>query len=150
MIDWKNPSGKYTVETHYTIEYLNNIVDLQTVNKGRHPAPWELYKKKEFVNDAETAYNTFIIMSLNHNLYDVKMFKSVFVNGEAVEEETILIDSVNYNTIAKVLNEDLLNEVYKARKSADAVYKNAEAQKTFCEKYSKQFAEFLKNEYNSL
>lgn len=91
------------LETIYTIEYLDNKQDAEKAFSGKHPAPWELYKKKQFT-DLSDAISVFVNMysRLDNDdftaIYDVKLFEEIKLNGETIQERTIT-DIHNFGSI---------------------------------------------------
>lgn len=75
-----------TVETKYTVEYVNDPKTWEKVLKTNDP--WELYSKREYdnISDAITFYMTWFI---SDKCYFIQLWERVFVNGEMVLEQMI-------------------------------------------------------------
>jgi hypothetical protein len=101
-IGYKNPNIK--LEMVYTIEYIDNKPDADKAFSERYDAPWELYKKKKFI-DLSDAISLFINMysRLDNDgytkIYDVKLFEEINLNGELIQER-IVTDIYNFGSIA--------------------------------------------------
>ncbi len=85
-IDFKKAG--INLKQSYTIEYIDNKHDMDKVNSGKHPAPWELYKVKHF-DDLQDAIDLFVHYYAWDNILDVKLFESIQLNGETIQERCI-------------------------------------------------------------
>lgn len=78
------------IKTVYRIEYITDPGKWDLICAEKCDAPWELYTVKT-LDDLSTAIATYIDMALRMDVYDVKMFEEILIDGECVQERDIFL-----------------------------------------------------------
>ena len=140
----------------YIIEYIDNERDLDILDAGTHPAPWELFKKEiieektphEAYTGADsidgTAWIRFIVWSLcpeqiyiskanrvTHPLYCQMWMEMLDEEGNVVYEDICkLPGTIKYN-LYSAINKQVYKERNSANETASALETELEAYKAF-------------------
>lgn len=122
-------SGSGTVDTKYTIEYVDNAktwericyIDDHYSEIEKCQESWELYSKLEFdnVTEALTCYMTKLV---SDKCYDIKMLEQVFVNGDMVLEQYIEPKSTLRYSMRTAVNYEMEVRMHKTRASIRPAY----------------------------
>lgn len=101
-----------TVETKYTVEYVNDAKIWKKVLKTDDCM--EMYSKREYdnISDAITFYMTWFI---SDQCYDIKLWEQVFVNGEMVLEQMIEPKGNVINNMRTQIDRDMKESLHKAK-----------------------------------
>lgn len=143
MITWENGSK---ITTKYTIEFITNKADYEKVCDGQHPAPWELYEKREY-DSLDDALSLYMCFATRNDVYDYKLFEEISVDGKPVREAYIEPHSTTFWTMRNNLNREMNQSNTKLRESISAISKELECYKAFIKKYhaEKAFKEFAES-----
>lgn len=151
--------GKGTVETKYTVEYIN---DKKTWDKMNYESdhyceidpevrkePWEFYNKREYDNIAE-ALRFYMTWYVNENCFDIKLFEEIYVNGELVLEQMIEPESTTQCHMRESINMEMENRMRNAEREAVSYKQANDLYKGFLnylgERYENMFTEYMKME----
>lgn len=131
-----------TVETKYTVEYIN---DEKTWEKFNKTEDIELYSKREYnnISDAITFYLTWFI---SDKCYDIKLWEQVFVNGEMVLEQPIEPQGCISCNMRMQIDRDMNNRMHQAENSVKEFEKQNNILMDFikCIKGEDMLNEFIK------
>lgn len=94
--------------TRYSVEYVNNKKDWEYICSGKisDGEPWEHYKIKQFDN-IDSAMSFYIIYLVRDDIYDVKLFEKILLNGEIIREVYIQPDSTMIFSLKTAVNKAL-------------------------------------------
>lgn len=152
-------AGKGTVETKYTVEYIN---DKKTWDKMCYESdhyceidpearmePWEFYSKREYDNIAE-ALRFYMTWYVNENCFDIKLWERVFINGELVLEQMIEPECTTKCCMRQSVNREMESRARSAEietvsyKQANDLYKGFLSY--LGERYINMFDEYVRME----
>lgn len=153
----------------YTIEYIDNQHDLELLDSGTHPAPWELFKKEiieeKKVNEGYSgadsvdgkAWTRFILWSLcpdqiyisnannvTHPLFCQMWMELLDEEGNVVYEDFCELPSTIKHTLYSAVNDKANKERNTAKETVSVLEKEIETYKAFIKKChaEKTFDEF--------
>lgn len=144
----------------YVIEYIDNERDLDLLNSGTHPAPWELYKTKVFKEEkphsaytGETgidgeAWRTFVLWKIagdqialldgdrvRHPLY-CQMWQNFYdENGNLVYEDFCELPSTAAYSIRVAINRSREESWRKLMDSYETIKKELDSYEAFLKNY---------------
>lgn len=100
--------GNKAIDTRYTLEYIDNKKDFDYISSGKfnRGEPWERYKKKAY-SSLDEAMSYYVLYLFNPQIYDVKLFEEILIDGETVREAYIEPVSTFSWRLKKILNQDL-------------------------------------------
>lgn len=139
MINWMSQNAK--VEFEYSVEYIDDKKVWEDLEK--YDAPWEQYKKITYDN-IDDAISFFAIALFREEIYDVKLYEIIKVNGEEICERYIEFKSTFFYDMRQAVNKDMAENLYIARDYCEKAEKEIDIYKGFI-KYTKQ--ENLLDEY---
>lgn len=96
------------LEIRYSLEYIDNRKDFDYISSGKFSRgePWERYKKKAY-SSLDEAMSYYVLYLFNPQIYDVKLFEEVLIDGETVREAYIEpIPTFSWG-LKTILNQDL-------------------------------------------
>lgn len=147
-------SGSGTVDTKYTIEYVDNAktwericyIDDHYSEIEKCQESWELYSKLEFdnVTEALTCYMTKLV---SDKCYDIKMLEQVFVNGDMVLEQYIEPKSTLRYSMRTAVNYEMEVRMHKTEMQVKELQASNNLYEEFISKYGAKeaFKKFVKN-----
>ena len=153
--------GKGTVETKYTVEYINDKKTWDEMNyMSEHygefdpelrQEPWDFYDKREY-DDISEALTFYLTWYVNENCFFIQLWEKVYVNGELVLEQLIEPKgSMNYY-LRTSINREMDNRIRRAEIKADELEKGNELYKGFIKamghRFEDMFDEYIKQEAN--
>ena len=96
------------LEIRYSLEYIDNRKDFDYISSGKFSRgePWERYKKKAY-SSLDEAMSYYVLYLFNPQIYDVKLFEEILIDGETVREAYIEPVSTFSWRLKKILNQDL-------------------------------------------
>ena len=96
------------LEIRYSLEYIDNKKDFDYISSGKFSRgePWERYKKKAY-SSLDEAMSYYVLYLFNPQIYAVKLFEEVLIDGETVREAYIEPIPTLKWTLKKILNQDL-------------------------------------------
>ena len=96
------------LEIRYSLEYIDNKKDFDYISSGKfnRGEPWERYKKKAY-SSLDEAMSYYVLYLFNPQIYDVKLFEEILIDGETVREAYIEPVSTFSWRLKKILNQDL-------------------------------------------
>ena len=96
------------LEIRYSLEYIDNKKDFDYISSGKFSRgePWERYKKKAY-STLDEAMRYCVVYPFNPQIYDVKLFEEILIDGETVREAYIEPVSTFSWRLKKILNQDL-------------------------------------------
>lgn len=96
------------LEIRYSLEYIDNKKDFDYISSGKFSRgePWERYKKKAY-SSLDEAMSYYVLYLFNPQIYAVKLFEEVLIDGETVREAYIEPVSTFSWRLKKILNQDL-------------------------------------------
>lgn len=114
MVTWEKSVGD--IKTRYTVEVVNSKKDWDYICKGvfDHGEPWERYKKQQYDN-IDKALTTYLCCFFSDNVYDVKLFEEIIVNGETVRECFIEPIPTAMHSFKTFINKSMIDEIDKLR-----------------------------------
>lgn len=134
--------------TRYTIEYIDNQKDLDYINNGiyKHGEPWERYKTKQFDNMDE-ALSIYMVYLVRSDIYDVKLFEEIILDGETVRESYIEPTNTTAYSLKIAINKNLYKQNDENLKQLDNLETENNLYKQFIKQYNskKLFNEFIKS-----
>lgn len=106
MISYQNENSG--LEIRYSLEYIDNKKDFDYISSGKFSRgePWERYKKKAY-SSLDEAMSYYVLYLFNPQIYDVKLFEEILIDGETVREAYIEPVSTFSWRLKKILNQDL-------------------------------------------
>ena len=133
--------------TRYTVEYIDNEKDLDYVNSGKfnHGEPWERYKNKVYDN-MDDALSIYMVYLVRYDIYDVKLFEEILLEGETILETYIEPSSTTAYSLKTWINKSLYEEKSKVEKQVDMLEIENNLYKQFMKQYNveKTFNEYMK------
>ena len=121
------------LKTVYTIEYIDTKKEWEILCANKHPAPWELFKKKVY-EDLQDAINQFIVMYSSDSIYEVKLWESIELNNEVIQERCI--DGIdNFKYIVNNETKRQLNLINDKQDTLKYYEKQSETLRAFLKKY---------------
>ena len=96
------------LEIRYSLEYIDNRKDFDYISSGKFSRgePWERYKKKAY-SSLDEAMSYYVLYLFNPQIYAVKLFEEVLIDGETVREAYIEpIPTFSWG-LKTILNQDL-------------------------------------------
>ena len=138
--------GKGTVETKYTVEYIN---DKKTWDKFVRTEDLDLLSKREYDNieDALTFYLTWYV---NENCFDIKLWEQIYVNNEIVLEQMIQPRGSMKYYLRQSVNKEMENRMRNMERKTNGYMTENKLYKGFIKAMGKQFEdlfdEYLKRE----
>ena len=96
------------LEIRYSLEYIDNKKDFDYISSGKFSRgePWERYKKKAY-SSLDEAMSYYVLYLFNPQIYDVKLFEEILIDGETVREAYIEpIPTFSWG-LKTILNQDL-------------------------------------------
>ena len=96
------------LEIRYSLEYIDNKKDFDYISSGKFSRgePWERYKKKVY-SSLDEAMSYYVLYLFNPQIYAVKLFEEVLIDGETVREAYIEpIPTFSWG-LKTILNQDL-------------------------------------------
>ena len=96
------------LEIRYSLEYIDNKKDFDYISSGKFSRgePWERYKKKAY-SSLDEAMSYYVLYLFNPQIYAVKLFEEVLIDGETVREAYIEpIPTFSWG-LKTILNQDL-------------------------------------------
>lgn len=93
------------LKTRITVEYVVDPRIIRELEADTHPAPWELYEKREFDN-LDDAVSFFLPLYFNDTVYDPKFFVEILLDGETVQESYLELNSTTPWTISRLVDAD--------------------------------------------
>lgn len=96
------------LEIRYSLEYIDNKKDFDYISSGKFSRgePWERYKKKAY-SSLDEAMSYYVLYLFNPQIYDVKLFEEVLIDGETVREAYIEpIPTFSWG-LKTIMNQDL-------------------------------------------
>jgi len=121
------------VKRIYSLEYIDNKKDFDAAATGdciNGIEPWERYKTIEY-NNASQAMIAYVVRKYNPYIYDVKLFETIYVNGEQVAETWIEIDSTAEYILKSFVNKSMVNRNLKLSETIDIYKSEVEVYKKF-------------------
>lgn len=96
------------LEIRYSLEYIDNKKDFDYISSGKFSRgePWERYKKKAY-SSLDEAMSYYVLYLFNPQIYAVKLFEEVLIDGETVREAYIEPIPTFSWRLKKILNQDL-------------------------------------------
>ena len=96
------------LEIRYSLEYIDNRKDFDYISSGKFSRgePWERYKKKAY-SSLDEAMSYYVLYLFNPQIYAVKLFEEVLIDGVTVREAYIEPIPTLKWTLKKILNQDL-------------------------------------------
>ena len=141
--------GKGTVETKYTVEYIN---DKKTWDKFLRTEDIELFSKREYDNIAE-ALTFYLIWYVNENCFYIQLWEQIYVNGEMVLEEMIEPEGSTKYHLRNSIDREMRDRVYKSEMKLTEIEKENALYKGFLKRMGTQFEdlfyEYVKMEANN-
>ena len=136
--------GNKALDTRYILEYIDNQKDLAYVNSGRFDKgePWKRYKKKEY-SSLDEAMSHYILYLFNPQIYDVRLFEEILIDGETVREAYIEPVPTFEWSLKEILNQDL----NRANKKIDDLEKSNNISQGFIDFLTKKYGESVKEMY---
>jgi len=146
--------------TRYTVEYIDNVKDLDYINSGKcnNGEPWERYKKKVFDN-MDTALSVYMVYLAKDDILDIKLFEEILLNNETIRESYIEPSSTTAYYLKNTINKSLYETQSKSQKLAEALQNENNMYKAFvkqvgCDKmlndFIKQYGDTKTYKYYSL
>jgi len=133
--------------TRYTVEYIDNQKDLDYINSGKfnHGEPWERYKTKQFDNMDE-AMSLYMVYLVRSDIYDVKLFEEIILDGETIRENYIEPTSTTAYSLKNAVNKSMYEMKSKAEKQVETLETENNLYKQFIKQYNseKLFNEYMK------
>ena len=102
--------GKGTVETKYTVEYVN---DKKVWNKFLRTEDIELFSKREYNNIAE-ALTFYLTWYVNENCFYIQLWEQIYVNGEMILEEMIEPEGSMKYHLRNSIDKEMHDRVHKS------------------------------------
>lgn len=154
--------GKGTVETKYTVEYINDkkmwdrmchtMDHYCEIDPKLRKEPWEFYDKREYENIAK-ALNFYMTWYVNESCYDIKLWERIYVNGELVLEQLIEPECTTMCSMRRSINREMEDRMRKAEEESVSYRKENKLYKGFIsylgERYQNMFNEYVKMEGNN-
>ena len=131
--------------TRYTVEYIDNQKDLDYINSGiyKHGEPWERYKTKQFDN-MDSALSIYMIYLVRSDIYDVKLFEEIILDGETVRESYIEPTSTTAYSLKIAIDRNMYEQNSKTQQQVETL----EAENNLYKQFMKQYnSEKLFNDY---
>lgn len=141
LISYTDKDSK--ISGKYFVEYINDAESWESLNSGSHPAPWELYSKKEF-DDIGQAISYYLCREFDNKTYDCKLFEHVLLNGEVIQEKYIELDNTIGHSLRSFLNRDMKLTLEKQNETISDLLKELTMYQSFIQAYR---AEKLFNEF---
>ena len=96
------------LEIRYSLEYIDNKKDFDYISSGKfnRGEPQDYYKKKVY-SSLDKAMSYYVLYLFNPQIYDVKLFEEILIDGETVREAYIEPVSTFSWRLKKILNQDL-------------------------------------------
>lgn len=110
MVTWTKQDAD--IKTLYTVEYVMDANNWKRICDGKHPAPWELYQKKQF-DGLDAALTFYLVRLFDAATYDVKLFEEIHVDGESVREAYIEPAGPVFDGIRSAIDLDMRNRLNK-------------------------------------
>jgi len=108
VVTWQ--SEEAVVQTLYTVEYITDEADWVQVCSGRHPAPWELYKKNSF-DSLDEALSFYLIRMVDKGTYEAKLFESISIDGKVLREAYIEPTATTFYSLQLAIDRDMRNRL---------------------------------------
>lgn len=159
MPDTYYPAGHIStgtdIEKKYKIEFIRNPKDWCNFCEEKVEW-WDVCETLEYEDAQRTesksvvfpcdghAMSAYMRLYLDKSVYDVKMFEEIYYNGELIQERYFEPEGTFRFSIAKILEESLLDAKEAMDKRVEDLEKELELYKGFVEKYN---SEKLFNEY---
>ena len=151
------------MKKQYVIEYIDNERDLDLLDAGTHPAPWELYKRETITEEVShngyvgsksidgEAWKKFILWSLcpdqiylykgdrvTHPLYCQMWMELLDDDGVVVYEDFCELPSTIKHTLFSAINREVNNQRDNALKYADSLQEELDTYKSFIKHYNSE------------
>ena len=142
---------KGNVETHYTIEFIDDPKTwerfLKADNINNSYEPWELFTVKEYDNITD-AIRFFIVKGSHEGTYLIQMMENIYYNGELILENPVEFSDDLYTAIAINVNKDIQERLVKISNAYESILQLIEHYKNFLKKYhaEEQFKTYLKEQ----
>ena len=131
--------GKGTVETKYTVEYIN---DKKTWDKFLRTEDIELFSKREYDNIAE-ALTFYLTWYVNENCFYIQLWEQIYVNGEMVLEEMIEPEGNTKYHLRNSIDREMCDRVYKSEMKLTEIEKENALYKGFLKRMGTQFEDLF-------
>lgn len=129
---------KGNVETHYTIEFIDDPETWKQFQKAQERSstidPWEVFKKKDFDNISE-AISFYMLKYMLDSTYHIAMWEQIFYNGEMILENPIEPENTFAYSMRTNINSDLEKENTRLSDERDVLIKELVLYKEFIKKY---------------
>lgn len=124
MITYTHKDYENRLETHYTVEYIDNEKDMDYVQSGKidNGEPSEHYKKRSY-DCIDNAMSFYMVSLFNPKMFDVKFFEEILLDGETIRESHIEPKSVIGNTLKQVINKSMYEDIHRANNEIEALEK---------------------------
>ena len=138
--------GKGTVETKYTVEYVN---DKKVWDKFLRTEDIELFSKREYDNIAE-ALTFYLTWYVNENCSYIQLWEQIYVNGEMVLEEMIEPEGSMKYHLRNSIDREMQDRVYKSEMKVVELEKANGLYRAFIkmlgQRFEDMFYEYVKQE----
>ena len=138
--------GKGTVETKYTVEYVN---DKKVWDKFLRTEDIELFSKREYDNIAE-ALTFYLTWYVNENCFYIQLWEQIYVNGEMVLEEMIEPEGNTKYHLRNSIDREMHDRVYKSEMKVVELEKANGLYRAFIKmlghRFEDMFYEYVKQE----
>lgn len=141
---------KGNVETHYTVEYIDDPKTweqfLESQKRDSTIDPWEVFKKKDFDNISE-AISFYMLKYMLDSTYHIAMWEQIFYNGEMILENPIEPENTFAYRMRTSINSSLEKENIRLSDSNEALIKELELYREFIKRYhaEERFKEWRDN-----
>lgn len=150
QVVYRNGSLDHSFRSLYTVEYITNKKDYETLYAGTHPAPWELYKTREF-SELDSALEFYLAHYFDEKTYEVRFFEQIFFDNETVKESYIdsHFDSSFMTIVSSEINNNREKKMKKLQEQIEMQNEENEMLMSFVESINgkKEFAEFKREYY---
>lgn len=145
FLGWSLESvGKGTVETKYTVEYIDDSKIADELDRTGDPA---LFTIRAFDNVAE-ALTYYLRWFVDDSCIIVHLWEQVYVNGEMVLEQMVEPTGYAKNAMRNVIDKEMENRMNTAERESSELRESNELYRKFIKKFGKQteemFAEFVR------
>lgn len=135
---------KGTVDTKYTVEYINDSTIADELERTGDPA---LYRKREFDN-ADEAFAYYLRWYIDDTCIFLNLWEQIYVNDEMILEQRIEPAGYAKNVMREILNKEMKVRMENAEEKTERLKTLNELYKKFIDKFNakEMFKEFTKQE----
>lgn len=132
--------------TKYTVEYIDDLETFKKVWGGKHPAPWTLWKEKEFFDVCE-AVTYYLLHCVADDFCDIKISEEIIVDGEVQREEYLEFEPTFGWYLSEAVNRNRQERIDQLEKRCQELNKYLEEYNAFfkvhpaLERFFKDFKE---------